>query len=165
MGSKTKDIVEYLCVVISEFGKRFSMTNAAAYRYLKKYTGIDFLIRHYDTEHTFSVDNAVEDLCEICQRKGGTLSLSAIVPDPKKIVMTKKEVHDRDKKYLTQCLSRDIILLLMQHYGMSMEEAMDKLYTSHTYELIENENTGMYYQSAVYALTYLEEELHLQLQQ
>jgi len=76
--------------------------------------------------------------------------------------MTEQEIHERDKKYLVQCLTRDLILWLMQDYNLSMQDAMDKLYNSHTYSLIENEKTGMYYQGTVYVSTYLEDEMRAQ---
>jgi len=75
MNDRIKNIAEYMSVVVSAFARKFSMSNAAAYKYLRKFSGIDFLLRQYDVEHTFSIDDAIEDLCEICKRKGGSLSL------------------------------------------------------------------------------------------
>lgn len=43
-----------------------------------------------------------------------------------------------------------------------MEEAMSVLYNSNTYAKLEDENTGLYYQSAVYVMEYLNEELDKQ---
>ena len=47
----------------------------------------------------------------------------------------------------------------METYALSLDEAADKLYNSHTYSLLENEQSGLYYQSAVYVFDMLREEL------
>lgn len=41
----------------------------------------------------------------------------------------------------------------------SMEDALDVLYKSKTYEKIERESTGLYYQGSVYVMDHLMEEL------
>lgn len=42
-----------------------------------------------------------------------------------------------------------------------LDEAADQLYNSRTYNLLENEDSGLYYQSAVYVFDMLQEELEL----
>ena len=56
-------------------------------------------------------------------------------------------------------ISKDIVLLLMEEQGMSLEEAMRTLYTSDTYDRLSNLRTGLYAQSTAYVYEYLEEEL------
>lgn len=75
--------------------------------------------------------------------------------------MTEEEIHRRDKQFLIECLSKDLIEMLIADYGMSMEKAMDSLFNSHTYEKIEDENTALYYQGAVYVMDFLQDELCL----
>lgn len=74
--------------------------------------------------------------------------------------MTKEERHNIDKQFQIEVLTKDLIEMLMEDHGMTMQQAMDTLYKSHTYELIEREETGLYYQGAVYVMTFLEEELN-----
>lgn len=62
--------IEYLVSCVGEFALRHSLTNSQAYAYLKRFLGIDFLIRHYEAEHQLSIDDAVEDLTLICHRNG-----------------------------------------------------------------------------------------------
>ena len=76
MSKEQHNIVEYTVCIIGAFAKRFSMTNAKAYRYLRDFKGLDFLTKHYSVEHTLSVENAVEDCAIVCQRHGGALALS-----------------------------------------------------------------------------------------
>ncbi len=51
-------------------------------------------------------------------------------------------------------------MMLMEDYGYSMEKALSIVYNSHTYEKLEDEKTGLYYQSAEYAYDFLNQELN-----
>jgi len=62
--------IPFLTACIQAFGKRFSMTRQAAFRYLHKHKGLEFLIEFYDVEHLQTID----DLLIICQKNGGTLA-------------------------------------------------------------------------------------------
>ncbi|MBP5366808.1 MAG: DUF3791 domain-containing protein [Bacteroidales bacterium] len=65
--------IEYLICCIGSFAEYFGITNAQAYIYLNRYGGLDFLKKHYDIEHTFSIEDAVDDITRICHRNGGNL--------------------------------------------------------------------------------------------
>lgn len=75
MSTEQSNILEYIICCIGAFAERFSITNGQAYQYLQKYKGLEFLQKHYNIEHTFSIEDAVEDCANICLRHGGTLSL------------------------------------------------------------------------------------------
>ena len=64
------------------------------------------------------------------------------------------EEQKRDKQFI---LATELTLMLMENRHLSMEEALDTLYNSHTFRLIEDENTGLYYQGPVYVMEYLNE--------
>ena len=66
---------------------------------------------------------------------------------------------NKDAQFLIECLTEDLIAMLMDAYGVSLDEAADQLYNSRTYSLLENEDSGLYYQSAVYVFDMLQEEL------
>lgn len=70
------------------------------------------------------------------------------------------EEQKRDKQFLIESLATELTLMLMENRLISMEEALDTLYNSHTFRLIENENTRLYYQGPVYVMEYLNEELN-----
>ena len=65
--------IEYIACCIGVFANRFGITNQEAYRYLLKFGGLSFLYEFYDLEHTFSIDEAVDDITKITQRNGGAL--------------------------------------------------------------------------------------------
>jgi hypothetical protein len=73
---ENKDIrnkVEYTVAAISEFGKRHSLSPVEAFRYLKRFNGLEMLDRFYDVMHTLSFKDATEDLTSYCHRQGGAL--------------------------------------------------------------------------------------------
>ncbi len=69
-----KNRIEYIVVCVSEFAKRFKLTNQQAYAYLRRFTGIDFLNEFYEVEHTQSIETAVDDLQRLCYKNGGRIS-------------------------------------------------------------------------------------------
>jgi hypothetical protein len=69
-----KNRIEYIVVCVSEFAKRFKLTNQQAYAYLRRFTGIDFLNEFYEVEHTQSIETAVDDLQRLCYKNGGKIS-------------------------------------------------------------------------------------------
>lgn len=68
-------LLDYLICCIGAFAWRFSISNAQAYRYLNHYQGLSFLEKHYEIEHTFSVDDVIDDLTTVCMHNGGALTL------------------------------------------------------------------------------------------
>lgn len=69
-----KDIIEYVVCCVGAFADRFNLSNSQAYAYLRRFSGIDFLIDCYAAEHTLSIDDAVDDLASICLKKGGKIT-------------------------------------------------------------------------------------------
>lgn len=66
--------IEYVVCCVGAFAAKFSLTNPQAYAYLRRFSGIDFLIDCYAAEHTLSIDDAVNDLTAVCSKKGGKLA-------------------------------------------------------------------------------------------
>ena len=68
-----KNRIDFLVACISEFGKKFSLSNTQAFAYLRRFTGIDFLLDCYEAEHTLSIENVVSDLQLYCFNRGGLI--------------------------------------------------------------------------------------------
>ena len=66
--------IEYVICYVGAFASRFNLSNAQAYAYLRRFTGIDFLLDCYAAEHTLSIEDAVDDITQICLQKGGRIS-------------------------------------------------------------------------------------------
>ena len=62
-----------LILFLLVIGCHWIVSNSQAYAYLRRFTGIDFLLDCYAAEYTLSIDDAVSDLQVICQREGGKI--------------------------------------------------------------------------------------------
>jgi len=67
-------------------------------------------------------------------------------------------VHKRIE-FLKLKLTEELVAILMEEKGLSIEEAFAVLYRSQTYARLSDPNTKLYFQSAGYVYSLLEEEL------
>ena len=65
--------INWTVVCVNEYAKRKALDVKAAFKYLHMFGGIQFLKEHYDAEHLLSLDDAVDDLSQVCQNNGGTI--------------------------------------------------------------------------------------------
>ncbi len=65
--------ISYTVACVSSFATAHRLSKKDAFSYLYKNKAIAFLKEYYDSEHTLSLDDAVEDMAEICRQNGGTL--------------------------------------------------------------------------------------------
>ena len=61
------DRIEYVVACVGAFAQQYNLSNSQAYAYLRRFTGIEFLLDCYAAEHTLSIDDAVSDLQVIWQ--------------------------------------------------------------------------------------------------
>ena len=73
MSETTRKTVDYAVACVNEFARRKGMTSRAAFLYLYQYQGLKFLQEFYDVEHTLSMEDALDDLENICHQNGGKL--------------------------------------------------------------------------------------------
>ena len=66
-----------------------------------------------------------------------------------------------DIDYMNECTTRDLALMLVEDYNISLPEALNILYNSETFQKLQDEKTRLYYQSPVYIYDYLKRELTL----
>ena len=71
LDKKTSDKVSFISFIIPEFAAAFKMKISDAYKYLKKYGGLDFLHKHWWALHTDNEYYTLLDLYEICLKNGG----------------------------------------------------------------------------------------------
>ena len=60
---------------------------------------------------------------------------------------------------MNECMMRDLAVMLINKYNISLAEALDILYNSETYEKLQDPSTGLYFQSPVYVFDFLQREL------
>ena len=68
--------------------------------------------------------------------------------------MTKDNIQ-----YMIESITKDIILLLMDDMGMTMEESFRAFYLSDTFSKLSQIETGLYSQSTPYIYEYLKNEI------
>ena len=71
LDKETSDKIGFITFIIPEFAKSYKMNIQDAYRYLKKYGGIDYLYENWWVLHTDNPFWAVRDMFEICRQNGG----------------------------------------------------------------------------------------------
>mgnify|MGYP003446008264 FL=1 len=64
-----------------------------------------------------------------------------------------------DIQYQIECLSTELTCMLMERYGWDIKKALDELYASETFQLLNDPTCGLYYESAVYVFSYLQNEI------
>lgn len=57
-----KDKIEYTLVVVGEFARVHNLSIQEAFKYLKEHRGLEIIDDGYEIEHTFSIEDAVQDL-------------------------------------------------------------------------------------------------------
>lgn len=70
-----------------------------------------------------------------------------------------KRLNPEQIQLLKDELTVELSEWLMEKYGYSPTEAIDILYTSETFECLQNTSTGFYYQSLGYVASFLENEI------
>ena len=63
-----------------------------------------------------------------------------------------------ERQFLIETLCEDLVPMIMEEYNLSDREALDKLYKSNTFSKLEDPQTGLYYQGAVYVFDCFKEE-------
>ena len=63
--------LRFITFIIPEFARSYKMDKQEAYRYLKKYGGLDFIFEHWWALHVDNPFLAVRDIYEICYQNGG----------------------------------------------------------------------------------------------
>jgi hypothetical protein len=71
LDKQTSDKVAFITFIVPAFAEAYKMPVSAAYQYLKKYGGWDFLNKHWWALHTDNEIWAVHDIYEVCRKNGG----------------------------------------------------------------------------------------------
>jgi hypothetical protein len=69
--------------------------------------------------------------------------------------MTELNVTPQEFKYLKEQLTARMIQILTEEQGYSLEDAIDRVYTSPIYEKLSDASTGLFFQSPRYVLSYM----------
>lgn len=64
-----------------------------------------------------------------------------------------------DIQFQIECLTTELTEMLMDKYGWDIKKALDELYSSETFKRLNDPQCGLYYESAVYVFSYLQNEI------
>mgnify|MGYP006907951743 CR=1 FL=1 len=64
-----------------------------------------------------------------------------------------------DITFMVNCISKDIVGFLMSDYEKSLEESLNILYDSETFQKLSDPKTGLYFQSSRYVYQFLKNEI------
>lgn len=67
--------------------------------------------------------------------------------------------QSKDIEFMIDYVTKNMLDVLVNERGMSVEEAFDILFNSELFEKLSNPASGLYYQSPRYVLSYLDKEL------
>ncbi len=73
MSKRTLDVIEYTVALISEFAKRFGLSEVDAFKYIDRYNGMELINQCYGIMHTLSFADSVDGMASYCRRNGGKL--------------------------------------------------------------------------------------------
>ena len=64
-----------------------------------------------------------------------------------------------DFDYMLEGMTRDLAVMLMERRKMPMDDALDTLYNSETYEKLSDPRSGLYFQAPGYVYDFLDKEI------
>ena len=73
MKYELRDIMEYIIALVSEFAKKFDLSNRQAFNYIRNHQGISFIEQNYGIIHTLDFKEAVDSVAIYCRKTGGLL--------------------------------------------------------------------------------------------
>lgn len=64
-----------------------------------------------------------------------------------------------DIDYMIECISKDLVLFLIEDFDVDMQTALRMLYTSDTFAKLQDIKSGLYFQSSRYVYDFLKNEI------
>lgn len=68
-------------------------------------------------------------------------------------------VSEKEYKWMVEQITSDMIDRLIEHEGYSFARAFETVYSSDTYQALQNPQTNLYFQSSGYVYAYLLAEI------
>jgi hypothetical protein len=73
MSHEKRNIIDYMVVCVNDYAERHGISFVDSFDYLSANKGLDFVEECYDTEHTLSLETALDDIDAVCKRNEGVL--------------------------------------------------------------------------------------------
>lgn len=137
-----KKINRFIIMCVEQYAACVNKSSGITYNELNEAGIIDELKEDYEDMHgmsTYSINEYINK----------RLDLNAIV----------KEIENNQHILSKTILITQTIELIAKKYKLSMKEARDKFYSSKIIEMLDDDETGLYGESALYLLSLYEKEL------
>lgn len=154
MPEQMRKKIDYTIACIGEFARRWKLSPQAAFLYLDRHKGIEFLTDHYEIERTLSMEDAVDDLEMVCRNEIFGRKPCGAAEENREFMMDK---HD----LLIEYISQDVVAFLVESENLTIADALRLYYTSKTYEKLLDRETGLYRESSSYVYDLLADERRL----
>lgn len=69
----SKDIAEYIVSLVCGFAKRFLLSEAEAYRYIRNHHAIAYVRDNYGALHTLDFNEVLDCVTDYCRAGGGKI--------------------------------------------------------------------------------------------
>lgn len=137
-----KKINRFIIMCVEQYAASVNKSSGITYNELNEAGIIDELKEDYEDMHgmsTYSINEYINK----------RLDLNAMV----------KEIENNQHILSKTILIMQTIELIAKKYKLSIEKARDKFYSSKIVEMLDDDETGLYGQSALYLLSLFEDEL------
>ena len=74
------------------------------------------------------------------------------------------KVSEQEFKYMTECITSDLIQLLMDRKHYTLPQAVEAVYDSNIYNALLRPTSSLYFQSSGYVFSLLEDEMNNSIQ-
>ncbi|MGM9869278.1 MAG: DUF3791 domain-containing protein [Sodaliphilus sp.] len=73
MSKRELNILKFTIALVTEFAKRYGISQKQAFNYLVRFKGYAHLNEFYDVLHCLSFEDNIDTLAEVCHNNGGQL--------------------------------------------------------------------------------------------
>ena len=73
MSKNSHNILQYTIALVADFASHYGISQRQALNYLVRYKGFKHLQYYYEVLHTFSFEDSIASLAQVCRNNGGKL--------------------------------------------------------------------------------------------
>ena len=73
MSENSHNILQYTIALVADFASHYGISQRQALNYLVRFKGFKHLQDYYEVLHTFSFEDSIASLAQVCRNNGGKL--------------------------------------------------------------------------------------------
>ena len=134
---RDNQINEFIVFSVEQFASYKKLSSKESYKLLNSHGIIDDLVADYEDLHGYSFEWLNNHFSQLIKVENGNIEIKHLITN--------------------SLLIHNIIETLVSERGLSFKHARDKLYNSNLIDLIDDDETGLYGESPLYALNFLKD--------